>query len=398
MAPPLRGIKVLDLTRLMPGYVSTLLGDLGAETVKVEEPRAGDYLRALGPQAAGTGYAFLMLHRNKRGLALDLKQAAGVRIFRALVEKADVLIENFRPGVMERLGLGHAALAAVNPGLVYCAISGYGQDGPYRDLPGHDVNYAALAGIYGLRPPGEALAELPIPVADFESAQRAAMSILAALFARERGGGGCFIDIAMSDGLPAWLLQPLAEFFATGELPDPSRYRRPGDARWVGQVPGYGLYRTADGDLALGCAEPKFWAALCAAIGRPELTALREADEAGARQADTTLRPVLAGRPREEWIALFAHHDVPCMAVASLRDVVASAQFRAHGLFFDSAHPEAGNIRQLATAFGLETATDRAPAPGLGEHDGAILRELGYADPEIARLRAEGVIRGRDES
>lgn len=392
MARPLDGISVLDLTRLMPGYVSTLLGDLGAETLKIEEPRSGDYLRELGPQVAGTGYAFLMLHRNKRGLALDLKHEAGARIFRDLVGRADVLIENFRPGVMHRFGLDYSALAAINPRLIYCAITGYGQTGPYRDLPGHDVNYAALAGVYGLQRAGAEMAELPLPVADFESAQRAAMSILAALLARERGGGGCFIDIAMADGLPAWLLQPMAEFFATGELPEPARYRRPTDPRWVGQVPGYGLYRAGDGFLALGCAEPKFWASLCACVDRPDLTGMRDADEAGARVADTALRAILVHRPRDTWMRLFRERDVPCMTVADLRDVVANEQLRARGLFFETEHPTAGRIRQLATAFGLGAEPRQAPAPGLGEHNHAVLRELGYSDSEIAHLKVDGAI------
>lgn len=394
MAAPLDGIRVVDLTRLMPGYVSTLLGDLGADIVKVEEPRSGDYLRQLGPKIAGTGYAFLMMHRNKRGLGLNLKHPAGAGILRALARRADVLIESFRPGVMQRLGLGFSTLAEINPRLIYCAISGYGQSGPYRDLPGHDINYAALAGIYGLQGSDAALLELPLPVADFESAQRAAMSILAALLARERSGHGCFIDIAMADGLSSWLLQPFAEFFATGEPPDPDRYRRPSDGRWVGHVAGYGLYRVADGVIALGCAEPKFWMALCNAVGRNDLIELRDTDAAGAKLTDDAIRAALVHHRKAECMRLFREHDVPAMPVGDLRDVVANEQLRARGLLFEIEHPRAGRIQQLATAFGFESTRPHVPAPDLGEHDQIVLLELGYSESEIERLRADAVIQG----
>lgn len=391
----LEGVTVLDLTRLMPGFSTLLLADLGADVIKIEEPTRGDYFREMGPKWGDDGYAFAMLNRNKRSLTLNLKSPKGVDLFRRLVAGADVVVESFRPGVMDRLGLGYEALQAANPGLICCAISGFGQTGPYRDIAGHDINYVALSGMASLAFGADGAPQIPaVPITDFESSQRAALAVVAALFQRTRSGHGQFIDIAMYEGAPAWLAQPLAEYFARQADPDPARYLRAGEDYWVGRVPGYGIYGTADGYLSLGAAEDKFWRKLCQTAGIEELIERRACPKVNPADVDQSLAAALEGRTRAEWVARLRAADVPCMPVYSLSEAVADPHVAARGLFTVTPGRGGEAMRTFANAFGLRAhdAPAPTPAPGLGEHTSSILASLDVTPAEFDRLRAERVV------
>src|SRR5436189_1848780 len=260
---PLQGIRVLDLTRLLPGAFCTLqLADMGADVVKVEEPTAGDYMRWYPPLHDGQSVLFNALNRNKRSVTLNLKADAGRQLFLALAERADVVVEGNRPGVMDRLGLGWPALRARNPRLVMCAITGYGQAGPLATRAGHDLNYMAIAGALSLNAPqGMSPHPLAVQVADLGAGgQAAAVAILGALLGVARGGEGRYLDVSMTDGALTWLAVPLAQERVQGPIPT-------GMHRLTGRYACYGVYRCADGrHLSVAALEPKFWRALCDAL------------------------------------------------------------------------------------------------------------------------------------
>ena len=383
--PPLRGVRVLDLTRLVPGPVCTQhLADLGADVVKVEDTGAGDYappaLRAL-------------VNRNKRGLQLDLKQPDGAAALLLLARKADVVVEGFRPGAMERLGLGYAAVAAVNPRIVYCSITGYGQSGPYRDRPGHDLNYCGHVGVADQIGVGaDTLALSNLPIADLMGgALTAAMGILAALFDAARTGIGRHLDIAMADGALAHAVMPLATLAAYGST------RRAGGDTLTGGLACYALYRTADARfVAVGALERKFWDALCDVIARADLKPLhRSGDAAIEARVRGELAALFAARPLAHWAHRFADADCCVSPVHTLEEALADPHFRARGMVIDSVHPGVGALTQVACpvkmtrhAFALQR---HAPRPG--EHTFELLREAGCSDASIARWLEKGVAR-----
>lgn len=383
--PPLRGVRVLDLTRLVPGPVCTQhLADLGADVVKVEDTGAGDYappaLRAL-------------VNRNKRGLQLDLKQPDGAAALLLLARKADVVVEGFRPGAMERLGLGYAAVAAVNPRIVYCSITGYGQSGPYRDRPGHDLNYCGHVGVADQIGVGaDTLALSNLPIADLMGgALTAAMGILAALFDAARTGRGRHLDIAMADGALAHAVMPLATLAAHGST------RRAGGDTLTGGLACYALYRTADDRfLAVGALERKFWDALCDVIERADLKPLHRAGDATTEvRVRHELATIFGARPLAHWEARFAHADACVSPVHTLEEALADPHFRARGMVVDSVHPTLGPLTQLAcpvrmSRYGFELHR-HAPRPG--EHTVELLREAGCSEASIAALLEKGVAR-----
>mgnify|MGYP001016349836 FL=1 len=299
---PLAGIRVLDLTRLLPGPVATLhLADLGAEVIKIEDPQVGDYARTLGTgQGADSAY-FRMINRNKRGLRLDLKKPEGVEVFKRLASAADVIVESFRPGVMDKLGVGYAVIVALNPRIAYCSISGYGQDGPYKDLAGHDINYLGYAGV--LDQIGCAGGNPAIPnfqIADLlGGALTAAMGILAAVVEAQRTGKGRYVDVSMTDSVLAHT------YFTMLRLNDSGHSLPRGSDLLSGGLPCYGTYRCADGGhMAVGALEAKFWKVCCEVLDHPEWV---------SRQWDAGLRvevaAVFASRQRNEWATLFAAVD-----------------------------------------------------------------------------------------
>lgn len=377
---PLQGVRVLDLTRLLPGPMCTLhLADLGADVTKIEDTGAGDYANP----AVRT-----LVNRNKRGIRIDLKQPAGVAALLRLCRQADVLLEGFRPGVMQRLGVGYDAVAAINPRIVYCSLSGFGQTGPLRDMPGHDLNYGALTGVVHQigTPDGPALSNLP--VADLLGGTMTAVAgILAALFDAARTGHGRHVDIAIADGVLAHAVLPLAALNQQGQVPPA------GQSTLTGALACYGVYRTADERfVAVGALERKFWDALCRRIERPDLAPLHRSGHAATEQrVRGELTALFAAQPLAHWAALFADGDACVTPVLRLDEAVAHPHFIARGMVIPAS---ANSPLQLASPMRMTGHEPHAPrpAPQPGEHTDALLREAGFAPAEISALRAGGAV------
>ena len=384
---PLSDVRVLDLTRLLPGpYATLVLGDLGAEVIKVEDPAPGDYLRHLPPLAEGgsSGGMFAALNRGKRSIVIDLKAQGGATLLRRLCARADVLVEGFRPGVMARLGLAPAALCADFPRLVVCSISGYGQTGPWCGRAGHDIGYLALAGVLDRCGDDPAAApSLPgVQLADvMGGAQSAVTAILAALLERARTGRGRALDVAMTEGAMGFLLPHLGALAAGGE-----RQAR-GDDVLSGSHPCYRIYRCAGGGaVALGALEPKFWQRFCAAVERPGWVD-RQFDRELSREVDA----LFATRERDDWTARLATSDCCAEPVLAPHEVAGHPQHAARDLFVQS-----GGLRLLRTQPALvpTAALPAGIAPEHGAHTEAVLREAGVGDAELTGLRTAGVIPG----
>ena len=392
---PLEGIKILDLTRLLPGpYGTMLLGDLGAEVIKIEEPERGDYARWNPPQINGVGSRHLLLNRNKKSLTLNLKAPEGKAVLRRMVEQgADVLIEQFRPGVMERLGVGYKDLEKVNPRIIYCSLTGYGQDGPYRDLAGHDLNYIGIAGVLGLTGQKGGSPVIPgIQIADLiGGGLYAVIGILSALMARQKTGRGQYVDISMLDGVVSLLPDSAALYFAEGKAP------RAGERRLGGGLPQYQVYQTQDGKyLAVGALEEKFWANLSRLIGRPEWAEKIPRElEPRCEEIQKEMARLFKTKTQKEWLDLLMHEDTCVTAVQSLDEVFADPQVRSRQMLVETTHPKAGRVRQIGVPikFSETPGEIRMPAPEIGAHTEEILGELGFAQEEIDRLRKMGVIR-----
>lgn len=383
----LAGLKVVDFSRLLPGpYASLVLADLGAAVTKIETPRGGDYLRWMPPLAGEFSYAFNALNTGKRSLAVDLKRAEGVEIVRRLCSDADVVLESFRPGVMERLGLGYDALEAINPGLIYCAISGYGQDGPYKHRAGHDLNYQALGGVTGLAGPvGGPPMLTPVQIADIGGGSMwALVGILAALHARAATGKGRFVDVSMSEGALAFLQMGAAAHLA-GAGPAPPR----GDDTLTGGQPCYGVYETSDGGfMTVAALEPKFWQAFCGAVDRPDLLNKQYGSGDGARRTRSEITALFASRTRAEWEAVFAPVD------ACVEPVLRVDELASHPLHVERRNviEDAAGIPRLRTPIRPRDADAPAVAPGLGGDTRELLEELGYETSAIEALLAAGVV------
>ena len=383
-------VRVLDLTRLLPGpFCTLLLADFGADVIKVEDTSGGDYMRWMPPLVDEYSAMFHPINRNKRSLAIDLKNPLGREAFLRLASGADVVIESFRPGVMTRLGLGFDALHAANPRLVLCSISGYGQDGPYRDRAGHDLNYAAISGALLLGGTIDGAPAMPgLQVGDLGGgALHAALSIMVALHHAVRTGQGQHCDISMTDGLVSWAAVHASQLFAGGTPPGP------GDGILTGRYPCYRIYRCADGFLSVGALEPKFWRAFVAAIGVPEFSDLGFAEGADAVRTVAAVEAVLLTRTRSEWEGALAGGDVCVEPLLNLAETFEHPQVRSRGMQLDAGEgrPTAQTgfpIRLMETPAGY-----RRPAPGYGEHTDEVLAEAGFRRDEVNSLRAAGVTR-----
>lgn len=387
----LAGVTVLDLTRLLPGaFCSQILADFGARVIKIEEPGRGDYNRAFPPIAKEESGSFLLLNRNKESLTLNLKSPEGKAILARLAQDADVIIEGFRPGVMTRLDLDYETLRQSNPGLIYCAITGFGQDGPYARVPGHDLNYMALAGTLGLfGKAGEGPIVPGLSIADVGGGSlTAAIGILTALISRSSTGKGQFIDISMTDGAFAWLSYHGADYLFGGIEP------KGGERQFIGQAPCYNVYRCADGRfITVGCIEPQFWQSFCEAVGlADEIDQWPQGEEAAAQSA--RISGVMASRNCQEWLDLLLPLDVPVARVNGIAEAIDDPQLCHRQMLLHMEHPVEGTIPQLGFPIKLsETpAALYAPPPLLGQHNEAVLNALGYSSDEVQSLRDKGAI------
>jgi alpha-methylacyl-CoA racemase len=410
MGLPLEGIKVLDLSRLLPGgFCSLLLADFGADVLKVEDTGMGDYIRWAAPYYEGAedsakSALFLSLNRNKRSIRLDLKSEGGREALLRLVREYDVVLESFRPGVLDRLGVGYERMREENPGIVYCAISGYGQTGPKREASGHDMNYLGLIGLLGLT--GERGGE-PVQaagqIADLGGgALMGAFGIMAALHerdgvpardgrpGREGSGEGQIVDVSMADGALSWLAMVAAGYFADGKVP------RRGELPLAGSLICYRPYECADGWVTLGALEPKFWQAWCHGVGREDL--IEKQFERPGTEAHEQVQEIFKARPRAAWEAFAREHDCCLEPVLELEEALSSELVREREMVVEIDQPGAKQpVRQLGIPVKLGRTPGeprRMPGPALGEHTEEVLRAAGYSDAEVAELLQTGAAAG----
>jgi crotonobetainyl-CoA:carnitine CoA-transferase CaiB-like acyl-CoA transferase len=368
-----------------------MLADLGADVIKVEEPGRGDYNREFPPINVKESGSFLLLNRNKRSVTVNLKTEEGKVILRRLAARADILVEGFRPGVMDRLGVGYEALTKENPRLIYCAISGYGQDGPYAKTPGHDLNYMALAGalqLFGKAGEGPIVPGLSIADQGGGSLM-AAFGILAAVLGRVRTGKGQFVDVSMTDGAVSWLGYHAADYLFAGLEP------KGGERRFIGQAPCYNVFRCADGrHITLGLIEPQFWNRFCDIVGLPDLKEEQWPEGEAADRQMGRVADLMASRSCDEWMALLGPADLPVAPVNTMREAFDDPQLKHREMLLEMDHPVEGRIPQLGfpIKFSDTPGRLRTPPPLLGEHNDEVLRSLGYADGDIEELRRKSAI------
>lgn len=380
MYQPLNGIRILDLSRLVPGpYLTQLLADLGAEVIKVETPLAGDYARLI-PAEMGLGKMFEMINRGKKSVAINYRNPRGREVFLRLASTADVLLEGFRPGAMARWKIDYETIRTVNGAMIYCSLSGYGQEGPYRQRAGHDLNYLAISGALSLNARED---QPPVPygvaVADLSGAMLASIAILSALVARQKDGKGAYLDVSLLDGALSWMTpQAGAAFFSGLSV-------KGGKLALSGGLACYNIYETADGKyLSLGALEPTFWSDFCKVTGRNDLL---------PRQFDRSIKDEVAnifkGRTLDAWLEAFSNSDGCVEPVLSFEEMLSHPQVRARGFV----HEKDGQPVGLNTPFVFARRPKR-PAPKLGEHTNAVLGEI-LSEGELEELANSGIIGGR---
>jgi crotonobetainyl-CoA:carnitine CoA-transferase CaiB-like acyl-CoA transferase len=393
----LDGIRIIELARVPPAELpGMMLADMGADVLKIETPEPH---RPRGEEWDRRA-AFAFVNRNKRSMTLNLKAPEGQQILRTLTASADVVVEGFRPGVMKRLGADYESLRALNPRLVYCSLSGFGQDGPYRDYPAHDMNYLSLAGVLGLIGERDRKPVIPLNlVADYAGASlHGALGIVLALFARERTGRGQHVDVAYLDTTVSLLAATpnMRFFFSDGVAP------RRGEGFLGGSYPYYAIYETRDGRLlTIGCTEPWLWENFCKAIGRPDFVRFARQPDQFVRAANAEedaarreIEAIIKTRDRDEWYELLVKADVCVGKVYDVDEMVRDPQINHRQMIVEAEHPRLGKVRQFGVAIKLSDTpgTVRSAAPLPGEHTDAVLQELGIASSDIAALRSKGVI------
>jgi crotonobetainyl-CoA:carnitine CoA-transferase CaiB-like acyl-CoA transferase len=394
-APPLAGIRVLEVGNYMAGpFCGMQLADLGAEVIKIENPDGGDQVRLVAPLIEGEGSAFMRLNRNKRSIALDLKKVNGREVFRKLVATADVVVENLRPGTMNDLGLDYDALSHLNPGLVYVAASGWGQDGPLKDLAGMDIMAQARSGLMSITgmPDGDPV-KVGVPVCDLVCALYGALAAVSALRARRETGLGQFIDVSLYEAGVSLAIWEAGRYFATGEIP------RPLGSAHQNNAP-YQAFRSVDGWLTIGATTKRNWTALCRALGLESLLADSRYGDTNLRHTNratlaATIEEVTVTKPTAHWLAVLEKAGVPCAPIQDFGQVFGDPVLNARDYFWDAPHSTAGMVRQLGSPMRLSRTPvrrDRA-GPLLGEDSGALLAELGYAPAEIKSLLDGEVVR-----
>jgi formyl-CoA transferase/CoA:oxalate CoA-transferase len=396
MKMPLEDITVIDLSHALAGpHCSTMLADYGAQVIKLETPGAGDIARAWGTMLpGGESSYFVGLHRNKKGIAIDLKSARGKELFFALIEKADVVLENFRPGTLEKLGLGYEQARQRNRGIIYCSVSGFGQDGPYRDRPALDLILQAESGMISVTgEEGSAGVRCGVSIADLTAGMYASFGILMALRVKEKTGEGQRIDVSMLEGQMSLLNVMISGFLADGEVPGPM------GTAYKALLP-YQTFRTSTRDLALAVGSDKLWKIFCPVIGRPDLTDdprfRTNRDRIRNREVlIPMLQEIFLTEPFEHWERLFLEVGIPFGGINNLGQMLEHPQVKARGSMAEMTHPRAGSVRMVGVPVRLSTTPGavRSPSPALGEHTAEMLRTvLGLDERQIAQLIQDGVV------
>ena len=392
---PLSGVKVMDLTQIMAGpYCTMMLADMGADVLKVEKPNGGDDTRRMGPPfIEGESAAFLGINRNKRSIVIDLRSDAGREIAQRMARASDVLVQNFRPGALERMGLGYEQVCEINPAIVYCTISGFGSTGPYALRGGFDLVAQGMSGLMSVTGhPGGPPTKVGVPVTDLNAGSFAAIGILTAYINRLRTGRGQHVDTSLLEGGVAYTFWESAIYFATGQSPSPK-----GSAHQLNAP--YQAFKTADGHVNIGAANQATWERLCAAIGRDDLLNDPRFAEPRLRMDNldalvATLQDTFARRTSDEWLADLDTAGVPAGPIYDIEAVYADPQVQAREMRVETEHPIAGRVSGIGIPVKLSDTpgTVRRPAPTLGQHTDEALSELGYDDAEIAALRGDGVV------
>ena len=394
---PLEGIKILDLSRVPPGHVCTMmLGDLGAEVLKVEAPPGPSILppfsgvSPLDDEEGRKTAACYPLNRNKKSIVLNLRDEKAREVLYKLAKDADVLLEGFRPGVMKKLGADYETMAKINPKLVYCSISGYGQDGPYRLLPGHDINYISFGGALGIIGTADSPAIPSNLVGDFAGGSlHAVAGILTAIIARDKTGKGQYVDVSMTDGVVSLLAWITSDYFYQGTV------LKRGEGLLSGQEPFYGVYRTKDDKfLSVGCIEPHFWENLCRHLGREDFIPHEMAEAEKKQEILTYFQEVFRTKTRDEWFEELKEKNVAVGKVYDIDEVFTDPQVLHRQMLVKVPHPTLGEVPQVGIALKLSDTPGRirSTAPVLGEHTGETLQKLGYTEEEIGILRSTGAV------
>ncbi len=395
MSGPLKGVRVLELGQFIAGpYAGLQLADLGAQVIKIERPQGGDAFREFGLSANAEGYShnFCAFNRNKLSVTLDINTRPGQDAFLKLARQADVVLENFRPGVMKRLGFGYDTLRAANPRLVFCSIAGFAEDGPYGDRPAYDAVGQALSGLLSLLVDPKDPRTLGPTLSDQVSGMQACMAVLAALYERERTGKGARVEVTMVEASMALIPDAFTAYTHAGHVMRP-------ESRAAVSLSF--AFACADGKLlAIHVSSmEKFWRALLQAIGRPDIGEDARFRERMGRIRNyealvQVLRPVFAAKPREYWAERLAAHDVPAAVVHSIPEAMQEPEVKHLGMFHELSHPQYGKRTAMRRASRIdgERESDPLPPPALGEHTDRVLAEFGFAAPEIAALRGAGAI------
>lgn len=392
---PLQGIRVIDFSQILAGpFCTMLLADMGADVVKVEKPNGGDDTRRYGPPfIEGESAAFLTLNRNKRSIVLDLKSEQGLGVVRRMLADADVMLHNFRPGVVERMGLGYADVSALNPAIVYCAVSGFGTTGPYSQRAGFDLVAQGMSGLMSINGfPDSPPAKVGVPIADLNTGMFCAYGVLTAYINRLATGKGQHVDASLLESGMAYTLYESATYFATGEVAGPL-----GSAHRM--IAPYQAFATQDGYINIGAANQNNWERMCRAVGRADLLAdARFASNPERMVNIQSLTPIMEETFRTQttahWVETLERAGVPCGPIYNIEQVYADPHVRSRDMAVELQHPKAGGIRNIGVAVKLSDTPGsvRTPAPLLGQHTDEVLAEFGYADAEIAALRQSGAL------
>ncbi|KPK89434.1 MAG: hypothetical protein AMJ94_12125 [Deltaproteobacteria bacterium SM23_61] len=394
MKSPLEGLVILDMTRFLSGpFCTMLLGDMGAEVIKIEPPEIGDDTRAWAPFIGGQGSYYLSTNRNKKSFCVDTRKERGNEVLRSMVKKADVFVENFKPGLMDRLGLDFKSLIALNPRLIYCSISGFGQTGPYRDRPGYDQILQGMSGLMSITGTEESgPVRVGLAIGDILTALFATYGILSALYARERTGKGQWVTTSILEATVGILTLQAGKYFATGQPPGPAGNHHP-------VISPYGVYRTKDKPMNIAVGTETMWKNFCRVIGRPEL----EKDERFQKNNDRVknrpelnqrIEDALALKTQAEWVEALNQAGIPCGPIYTIDQVFKDPQVLHQKMLLEVVHPKTGRIPMTGLPVQLSETAPQVflPPPFLGEHTAEVLEHFGFATEEIDRLLAEKVV------